>query len=430
MCDTMVAVGSSTSDGSVIFAKNSDREPGEAQVVEHLPARKHARPSSLKCTFIEIPQAGETFETVISRPFWMWGAEMGANEFGLAIGNEAVFTRLPVRDTGLTGMDLLRLAVERTATAIDALKLITSLIGEVGQGGRCGYRNRKFRYHNSFIIADPDEAWVLETADRYWVAEKVLGVRTISNVLTIGRDFDLIGEGTYEFARSSGWCRSSADFDFAQAFGDPILRFSSGGDIRRACTSAALSGAAGELSLSHFFDALRSHNGLDPAEGWRMKMPCAHAGWQITRQSGQTTGSMVSRLSRDSAKHWLTGTSSPCLSVFKPVLLREGPIGTGPTPTASSDPESIFWRHERLHRFVIGDYPGRHPLVEPARAALEQKILASQDFLSPDLCSLLWEEHRQQIPLWIQQASSGLKSTPSGGLMGRYWTRQNSLDHL
>ncbi|MBK8313931.1 MAG: hypothetical protein IPL01_07840 [Acidobacteria bacterium] len=112
MCDTLVAVKSATVDGSIIFGKNSDREPGEAQVVEHLPSRTYPPYSRLRCTFIEIEQAARSNEIIISRPFWMWGAEMGANEHGLVIGKEAVFTKLPVRDLGLTGMDLLRLALK------------------------------------------------------------------------------------------------------------------------------------------------------------------------------------------------------------------------------------------------------------------------------------------------------------------------------
>jgi len=155
MCDTIVATSPSTADQAVWFGKNSDREPGEAQVVEHLSAQRFTAPAKLQCTYIEIPQAAQTYEVVISRPFWMWGAEMGANERGVAIGNEAVFTRLPVPKTGLTGMDLLRIAIERSATAREALELIARLIAEVGQGGLCGYRHKGFRYHNSFIIADP-----------------------------------------------------------------------------------------------------------------------------------------------------------------------------------------------------------------------------------------------------------------------------------
>src|ERR1051325_10421918 len=155
MCDTLVALSPCTQDGAVWFAKNSDREPGEAQVVEHHARKRYTAPAALRCTYVEIPQTATTNEVLISRPFWMWGAEMGANQHGVAIGNEAVFTKLPYAKVGLTGMDLLRLALERSATAREALDIITALIAEHGQGGGAGYRNRKFRYHNSFLIADP-----------------------------------------------------------------------------------------------------------------------------------------------------------------------------------------------------------------------------------------------------------------------------------
>jgi secernin len=68
-----------------------------------------------------------------------------------------------------------RLGLERGQTAAEAMKVITNLLEEHGQGGRC-FENDSVKgvlYHNSFIIADPTEAWVLETAERHWAAEKV-----------------------------------------------------------------------------------------------------------------------------------------------------------------------------------------------------------------------------------------------------------------
>ncbi len=94
MCDTIVATSKATADGSVILAKNSDREANEAQLLKYV-ARRNWGSETVQCTYISIPQVKSTHEILISTPFWMWGCEMGANEHGLAIGNEAVFTREP-----------------------------------------------------------------------------------------------------------------------------------------------------------------------------------------------------------------------------------------------------------------------------------------------------------------------------------------------
>lgn len=76
MCDSFIALTSFTANGSVLFGKNSDREANEAQDIVNF-LRKNNSEKSLKCTYIEIHQVNETFEVILSKPFWMWGAEMG-----------------------------------------------------------------------------------------------------------------------------------------------------------------------------------------------------------------------------------------------------------------------------------------------------------------------------------------------------------------
>ncbi|MCX6085810.1 MAG: peptidase U34, partial [Caldiserica bacterium] len=79
MCDTLAALAPMTSNGHTLLAKNSDREPNEAQLLTAVPHETHAE-LSLRTTYIEVDQVRETNAVLLCRPFWMWGAEMGINE--------------------------------------------------------------------------------------------------------------------------------------------------------------------------------------------------------------------------------------------------------------------------------------------------------------------------------------------------------------
>ena len=316
MCDTVVTVGA---DG-VLFAKNSDRDPNEAQALEWHPAARHDPGARLRCTWIEIEQAPNTHAVLLSRPFWMWGAEIGANEHGVTIGNEAVFTREPYAATGLTGMDLLRLALERATSAAAAVDVIVHLLERHGQGGSCGLERPGFTYHNSFAVADPGDAFILETAGREWAVEAVRGgTRSISNGLTID--------------------------GFAERYGTRLRSRVASCRARRAVTAGADPSPGGLIATmrSHGEHRWPSYSAVNGA----MSGPCVHAGGRLALT--QTTAAWVADLRDGRGLHWVTGTAAPCVSLFKPARVSD-PLNLGPLPTDSFDPQALWWRGELLHR--------------------------------------------------------------------------------
>jgi len=379
MCDTIVALGNATADGSVIFAKNSDREPNEAQEVVFAPRATHPPGSNVRCTYVEIPQVPETFAVLLARPFWIWGAEIGANEHGVAIGNEAVFTKVPYeKEPGLIGMDFIRLALERATTARQAMDVITSLLETYGQGGNCGLTHKLY-YHNSFLLADPHEAWVLETAGRQWAAEQVRDVRTISNAITIGNEWDLASEGLVEYAVERGWCKGREDFHFGRCYSDFLYTRFADGRPRQSRSTALLQAQKGHITVETMVALLRDHGpdagpGWSPAQGLMGADICMHAGFGPVRIS-QSVGSMVSHLTPGVQTHWVTGTSAPCTGVFKPLWLDAGLPDLGPPPTSQYNAAALWWRHESLHREVLRDYAARLSLYREERDRLEADFI-------------------------------------------------------
>ncbi len=352
MCDTMVALGNSTRDGSVLFAKNSDRQPNEPLILIRVPRKQHPEGTKLKCTYIEIEQAEETYEVVLLKPSWMWGSEMGCNEFGLNIGNEAVFTREKYgKEEKLIGMDMLRIALERCKTSDEALDMLINLLEKYGQGGNCGYE-KKFTYHNSFLIADKSSAWVLETAGEYWAAVKVKDVRSISNRLSIENEFDRCHPDLIKHAVDKKWCKNEADFNFARCYSDPLVTRFSGSAHRMNDTQCLLTKEKGRISTETLKKILRSH---DPAvEGKQfarhsLKSVCMHGGFIF---GDHTTGSYIAALNEKLCTYLITGSSTPCLALFKPFWMIDGENFSFTENKADAAVDS--WRkRERLHRFVL-----------------------------------------------------------------------------
>ncbi len=434
MCDTFVALADATADGSVILAKNSDREPNEAHEVVLVPAAEHGHGARLRCTYLEIDQVRRTNAVLLAKPYWIWGAEMGANEHGLVIGNEAVFTKVPHEKVdGLIGMDLLRLGLERAATAEEAVDVITSLLSRHGQGGSCGHTH-ELRYDNSFLLADPREAWVLETAGREWAAERVSSTRSISNAITLGRDADLVSSGLVRHAVDEGWSRSATQFDFARDYSDFLYTRFSDAHARQCRTTDSLRAQSGRVDVASAIALLRDHGDVDP--GWSPadapgagllgQTVCAHAGFGPVRIS-QSTGSWVSHLGADGTfTHWVTATSAPCTSVFKPVWFDGGLPATGPQPRGRYDAETLWWRHEDLHRATLADYAALHLLYRDEQHALEQRFRdeaarASTAAERTAVTAAAYAEAGGAEQRWTRTVLGASRRTSAPGLFGRAW---------
>jgi len=388
MCDTVVVVRPE----GVLFAKNSDRDPNEAQILEWHPGQDHPAGARVRCTWIEIPQVTRTRACLLSRPFWMWGAEIGSNEDGVTIGNEAVFTRQPYEQVGLAGMDLVRLALERASSARQAVETIVELLERHGQGGGCGHENRRFIYHNSFLVADPGEAYVLETAGRLHARERVEGVRAISNGFTIP-----------SFTRH----------------GDPLRTRVSHCRTRRARVESL---AAGAREPGDLMRVLRDHGEghAGPDYSWltgAMGAPCMHAGGVLA--ASQTTASWVAALDPSNPSHWVTGTAAPCVGLFKPVSV-DTPVDLGPAPGDRDDGASLWWRHERLHRRVMHDLGSLGELFLSERDALEASWLRN-----PPPSPEAFAEGDRRLAAWTARVHAAEVSDRRPGHVRRYWRRRD-----
>lgn len=375
-CDTFALTGAYSSGGRNLLAKNSDRPVGEAQPLIFVPAADHAPGETIRCTQLTIPQVSHSYAVLGSHPFWIWGFEMGANERGLFIGNEAEGSRCPAEsEEGLLGMDILRLALERAANAREAIDVIGGLLAAYGQNANANLRYDR-RYENSFLLVDDGEIWLLETAGRQWAARQVRDWAAISNCYSIGKDYDLCSPGMESFARERGWLYPEEETDFAKAYTLPAIRQTQAlPRFRRA--KQLISACRGALNETDIRGILRDHfegTLLEPRFGAfhaDFAGICMHA---QDENGAQTAASML--FTRDGALglSFRYAPSLPCCSVYLPVywgteLPEALTLGGG-----KYDARSLWWCAERLAMAVSADEERFGPGVRAALGGLQVRI--------------------------------------------------------
>ena len=350
-CDTMVALGTATRSGQTIFAKNSDRPVDECQPLVQRQRQTHPPGATTRCQFVELPQAGITYRHVGSRPYWCWGYEHGFNEYQVVIGNEGLASKWPeFTAPKLIGMEVLRLGLERGRTAAEAVEAMTDCISRYGQGkfaNDAGIRT----YDNGYIVADPREAYAIETAGHQWAVERIESTCGISNVYSLETAWDRVSPAAQTEAVEQGWWHNDGGrLNFAAAYSKNDRSHGSGA-LRRARACAVLAGRRGAIDGQTMMALLSDH--AEAPDGPLQTDPTSGSGICVHCQSdgtgGNTAASLVADLCADGSQlpiYWCS-FYSPCLAVFLPYFC-EGALpavlAQGDATASDDSPWWIFYR--------------------------------------------------------------------------------------
>ena len=328
-------------------------------------------------------------------PAWCWGFEQGVNEYGVAIGNHATWSRETLEPKpGLIGMDLVRLGLERGRDAREALEVIAALLETHGQGGSSFSSEGDDGYQNSFVIADGSSAWVLETTARAWAARSVDGAG-LTNALTLGTGWQIGSRDLERAALQQGFWTEKGRLDFKAAYAiETWPEFLT--ERRQEASTRRLDGPP--LSLDDMKSWLCDHGNLDgpPSATREFKDPDRYSVCMHSDPMSMTTASIVAELPVEAeANPWPVWISfaTPCTGLFVPVYLD----GVIPAAFASAgDPEAGFggtkdsvWCAMRvLQERATDDFDRALPIIRAGWAEIEERIESERVRVEGEVASL------------------------------------------
>jgi len=441
-CDTGVALPDVTQSGYTILGKNSDRRIFESQRLEVHQRQSFEANTSIQLEHRNIPQVRQIYSTLGAGPYWCWGYEEGVNEYRVAIGNEAIRTKTNREETsaykagkspalGLLGMDIVRLALERSKSSAEAVAWIGRLVEKYGQFGSSYVgEDNSHGYDNSYMVADTTEAWVVETYGKHWTALRLLeGSWAISNEPCITTRWNACDSTVINYAVEKGWWPADRVSEFNASLAYTNFHFPAELSYSRARRfRQLLLEREGNIDIAWFKRVLRDHyeNTFRADTTFNPTMPglttiCMHAS-----PSGSTWGHTASSAifvlppvnsGKLPVMWWCAGP--PCNGLYVPVFLQGnqlpamvGCVGTAGKKVIAPNkatldeytPDSYWWESKRLCDFTKGDEIGstwsqRHPIVREKFNKLENKFVKELTSIEKEVGVLLEKQDTQSVEL-------------------------------
>jgi|AntAceMinimDraft_9_1070365.scaffolds.fasta_scaffold10487_1 dipeptidase len=210
-CTSFMAQGKATEEGVTIIAKNRDLGADSINCVE-LQEHRYPGESSYQAAYIDISQVEETYKFVGTKSVGRWGFGQGINEFQVSIiDNDAGSMDELSYTKGLHDNDYIRLALERSKTAREAVDVIGELTEKYSQAWN----------GIDFTIGDPNEVWLMEVTGYNWVAKKYTDtVMAIANQFQLTDNYDLASKNLVSYALEQGWIdKEVPKINFREVYG-------------------------------------------------------------------------------------------------------------------------------------------------------------------------------------------------------------------
>jgi len=227
-CTTVLVGRALTVDGSIIHAHNEDMGNRTVGRLWKVQSDLSTEPDSIWVPYVTIPELGEKLG------YWASGNTsqvqkdelnnatlpydnilVGMNEAGLTMSCNWMYSKDEVlEEKGVRRYAIRQLILERCSSASEAVTMIGNLIDTYGQADWGGL---------TYVLADKNEGWIVETTTHCWVAKKLKDyeIIAIANRYTIEEDFDLSSKNLIQYATDKKWYDpADGNFNFKNVYGD------------------------------------------------------------------------------------------------------------------------------------------------------------------------------------------------------------------